>query len=93
MTNNNYQLPIERHWHTQDIIKVSKLVDDVLSVYETSMLRSDLLTAYRDFCDVIPSKGEQRKFDRDFEQQTGYSIYRTIQTAKASSKDRIRLGL
>ena len=37
------------------------------------------------------SEEEQKKFDKDFERQTGYSIYKTIKFVQNSTKDRVRL--
>lgn len=73
-----YQLPIDGNWNQDDIIAVSNLIDAVLQVYEGGCDREYLLTTYRRFLTVIPSKSEQKAFDRDFEQQTGRSIYQTM---------------
>ncbi|MDF7637057.1 UPF0223 family protein [Leuconostocaceae bacterium ESL0958] len=81
-----YQLPIDGNWTTTDIIMVSNLVDAVMKSYESGCDRDLLLSAYRDFCLVMPAKSEQKAFDRDFGRQTGYSIYQTIQLAQGASK-------
>ena len=34
---------------------------------------------------VVPSIGEERRLGRDFEDLSGYSLYRTVQAAKTTS--------
>lgn len=87
----NYTLPIDSNWTIDDIVTVSVFVDKVLKVYENGVLKVTLLAQYDKFRQVIPSKSEQKQFDRNFEQQTGFSIYRTIKLAQATTKDRIKV--
>ena len=87
----NYTLPIDSNWTIDDIVTVSAFVDKVLQVYENGVLKVTLLAQYDKFRQVIPSKSEQKQFDRNFEQQTGFSIYRTMKWAKATTKDRIKV--
>ena len=70
----NYTLPIDSNWTIDDIVTVSAFVDKVLQVYENGVLKVTLLAQYDKFRQVIPSKSEQKQFDRNFEQQTGFSI-------------------
>ncbi|MBU7449989.1 UPF0223 family protein [Leuconostoc citreum] len=86
-----YTLPIDSNWTIDDIVTVSAFVDKVLQVYENGVLKVTLLAQYDKFRQVIPSKSEQKQFDRNFEQQTGFSIYRTIKLAQATTKDRIKV--
>ncbi|MBE4726304.1 UPF0223 family protein [Leuconostoc citreum] len=87
----NYTLPIDSNWTIDDIVTVSAFVDKMLQVYENGVLKVTLLAQYDKFRQVIPSKSEQKQFDRNFEQQTGFSIYRTIKLAQATTKDRIKV--
>ncbi|MCO0832507.1 UPF0223 family protein [Fructobacillus sp. W13] len=80
----NYQLPIDGNWNTEDMIAVSNLVDAVLQVYEGGCDRNYLMETHKHFVQVIPSKSEQKTFDRDFEEQTGHSIYKTMKMAQES---------
>ncbi|CAH1853569.1 hypothetical protein R078138_00989 [Convivina praedatoris] len=88
---NNYQLPIDGNWNTADIIAVSTLVDDVLMAYEEGIDCQKLLADYQAFCQVMPAKSEQKTFDRDLAQQTGYSIYQTIKQAQQATRKQLRL--
>lgn len=88
---NNYQLPIDGNWTTADIIAVSTLVDDVLMAYEAGVDCQKILADYQGFCQVIPAKSEQKAFDRDLAQQTGYSIYQTIKQAQQTTRKQLHL--
>lgn len=86
----NYTLPIDSNWTVEDIVNVSNLIDGVLAVYETGISKRVLLARFDMFREVIPAKSEQKQFDRNFEQQTGYSIYKTMQLARKEIKDKVR---
>ncbi|CAM3067578.1 UPF0223 family protein [Leuconostoc rapi] len=86
----NYTLPIDSNWTVEDIVKVSNLIDGVLAVYETGISKRILLERFDMFREVMPAKSEQKQFDRDFEQQTGYSIYKTMQLAQKTIRDKVR---
>ncbi|CAH1850327.1 UPF0223 family protein [Convivina intestini] len=88
---NNYQLPIDGNWTTADIIAVSTLVDDVLIAHEAGVDCQKILADYQAFCQVIPAKSEQKAFDRDLAQQTGYSIYQTIKQAQQTTRKQLHL--
>lgn len=86
----NYTLPIESSWTVADIVAVSHFIDSVLAVYETGIAKNTLMTRYTQFREVMPAKSEQKQFDRDFERQTGYSIYRTMKLAQETTRDKVR---
>ncbi|MGC8257631.1 UPF0223 family protein [Leuconostoc mesenteroides] len=89
--NENYVLPIGGDWTTQDIIIVTNFINSVLGVYEKGSSREEVLKNYDAYRKIMPAKSEQKKFDKDFERQTGYSIYKTIKFVQNSTKDRVRL--
>jgi len=88
--NENYTLPIDGNWTTEDIVTVSNFVDSVLNVYETGVSKATLMSRYKAFRDVIVSKSEQKQFDKNFERQTGHSIYQTMKLAQQTTKDKVR---
>ena len=86
----NYTLPIDGSWTVDDIVVVSHFIDSVLAVYETGVAKNTLMARYAAFREIMPAKSEQKRFDRDFERQTGYSIYQTMKLAENTTKDRVR---
>ena len=87
----NFNYPMLDGWSTDDIIKVSALYSAVSAAYEGGVDRESLLTAYKDFKTVVPSKAEEKQLDREFGGESGYSIYRTIQSAKQSDKKQLKM--
>jgi len=63
----NYTLPIDGNWTTEDIVIVSNFVDAILKAYESGVSRDELVQRYNDYRAVMPSKSEQKRFDKDFD--------------------------
>jgi uncharacterized protein YktA (UPF0223 family) len=77
-----YQYPISLDWSTQEIIDVIKFFETIEMAYEKGIDRDQLMAAYRRFKEIVPSKLEEKKIGNEFEEISGYSIYRTIKAAK-----------
>ena len=45
------------------------------------------MEAYRAFKKVVPSIGEEKRLGREFEEVSGYSLYRATQTAKQKKEE------
>ncbi|MDR3189685.1 MAG: UPF0223 family protein [Lactobacillaceae bacterium] len=87
----NFNYPLLDGWDTNDITKVSALYSAVASAYETGIEVQSLLDIYQAFLLVVPSKGEQKQLDRVFQAESGYSIYKTIQAAKATTSRKLTM--
>lgn len=66
-------------------------LNQVEAAYEKGADAANILTAYKNFKEVVKSKGQERQIDRDFEDVSGYSTYRVIKAAKEKGKGVIRL--
>ncbi|TYR79897.1 UPF0223 family protein [Priestia megaterium] len=87
-----YQYPISLDWSTEEIIDVIKFFESIERAYEKGIEREQLMAIYRRFKEIVPSKAEEKNICNDFEDQSGYSSYRTIQRAKsASAGDMIKM--
>ncbi|WP_442599346.1 UPF0223 family protein [Neobacillus sp. D3-1R] len=87
-----YQYPIDHTWSTDEIVDVIKFYECIELAYEKGIERDILLTVYRRFKEIVPSKSEEKTLCGEFEEISGYSSYRTIQKAKdAASGDKIRM--
>ncbi|MCU7745313.1 UPF0223 family protein [Priestia sp. YIM B13446] len=80
-----YQYPISLDWSTEEIIDVVKFFESIERAYEKGIERDHLMAVYRRFKEIVPSKAEEKTICNDFEDQSEYSSYRTIQKAKAAS--------
>jgi uncharacterized protein YktA (UPF0223 family) len=79
-----YQYPIDLDWSTQEIVDVILFFECVEMAYETGINRDDLLNAYRRFKEIVPSKAQEKKYCGEFEEQSGYSPYRTVKAGQAA---------
>ncbi|WP_449622473.1 UPF0223 family protein [Robertmurraya sp. Marseille-Q9965] len=87
-----YQYPIDYHWSTEEIVDVIKFFEHIEAAYEKGIERDALMSAYRRFKEIVPSKAEEKKICGEFEEMSGYSSYRTIQRAKdAESGQKIKM--
>jgi uncharacterized protein YktA (UPF0223 family) len=84
-TSMKYAYPVCYDWSTQEIIDVIKFFEGIEQAYEKGIERQQLMSLYRRFKEIVPSKGEEKKLCDEFEQVSGYSSYRTVQKAKQSS--------
>ena len=79
-----YNYPLVYTWSTDDILDVVSLYNAVEQAYEKGISKEDFLTAYRRFKNVVGTKSEEKQIDKEFEEVSGYSIYRVFQASKES---------
>jgi uncharacterized protein YktA (UPF0223 family) len=87
-----YQYPIDHTWTTKEIVDVIKFFECIEQAYENGIDRETLMNVYRRFKEIVPSKAEEKKLCSEFEEESGYSPYRTMQKVKSATQgDRIRM--
>ncbi|MGG5253096.1 UPF0223 family protein [Neobacillus sp. SM06] len=82
-----YQYPIDYSWTTEEIVDVIHFFEAIESAYEKGIRRETLMSAYRRFKEVVPSKAEEKKLCGEFEEISGYSAYRAVKKAKEAAAD------
>lgn len=88
----NYSYPLDPEWSDQEIAQVVALYNAVESVYETGIKRETFMEKYRTFCQIVPMKMEQRRLDKEFQQESGYSIYQAFKQCQSTPSDgKVRL--
>lgn len=87
----NYEYPLDLDWSKAEMIKVTTLYSLVEDAYEKGVDRANLQAAYAAFKTVVPDKGTERQLDREFEQASGYSLYRVMKAAQTASSGRLRM--
>ncbi|MBU7591962.1 UPF0223 family protein [Metabacillus halosaccharovorans] len=88
----DYQYPISLDWSTEEIVDVIKFFECIEKAYEKGIERNELLTVYRRFKEIVPSKAEEKTICNEFEEVSGYSSYRIIKKAKDSNEHTIRMS-
>lgn len=78
----DYNYPLDYTWSTDDILDVVALYNAVEQAYEKGISKEDFLNAYRRFKNVVGTKSEEKKIDREFEEISGYSIYKVFKASK-----------
>lgn len=87
----NYSYPLDPDWSQDELLLVLGFLNQVEQANENGIETEVLLSGYQKFKTVIKSIGEEKKLDREFQQASGYSIYRTIQAARQTTKKRLKL--
>lgn len=88
----NYSYPLNSDWNQDEIVKVIALYNAVEAAYERGIKREDFLQKYRTFQQVVPMKMEQKQLDKDFELESGYSIYQVFkQCQKTQNNGKVRI--
>ena len=82
----NYSYPLDPSWSTAEIETVVAMFNVVEDAYEVGAAPAKVKSAYQAFKEVVPAKGEEKRLGREFEQVSGYSLYRVVQAAKENPK-------
>ncbi|MDQ0231322.1 UPF0223 family protein [Metabacillus malikii] len=78
----DYQYPTSLDWSTEETVDAIHFFHCIELAYEKGINRLDLLNAYRRFKEIVPSKSEEKQIGNEFEQVSGYSIYRVTKRMK-----------
>ena len=78
----NYSYPLDLSWSTEELASVLSFFNKVEEAYESKVEAKEYMEAYRAFKMVVSSIGEEKRLGREFEEVSGYSLYRATQTAK-----------
>ncbi|MFD1419740.1 UPF0223 family protein [Lactiplantibacillus songbeiensis] len=88
--NENYQYPLDETWTTSEIITVTNFYRLIETANESTVPKAELLAAYQAFKQIVPAKSLEKQIGREFEAASGYSIYKTMQAAQQTTKQRVR---
>lgn len=84
-----YNYPLNYNWSTDEILQVIALFNAVEKAYEEGIKATDFKEVYRTFKTIVDSKSEEKQLDKEFLEQSGYSIYQVVK--KASQDDWIKM--
>lgn len=87
-----YSYPFREDWSTEEVVEVIAFFEAIEAVYEKGIAKEDFMSKYRRFKEIVPGKSDEKQIGDEFEEVSGYSLYRALQKAKqAPDKTRIRL--
>lgn len=85
-TDQNYAYPIVEDWSMQELIDVTEFFRNIERAYdEHGVNRQKLRDSFHRFQTINPSRTEQNKLRRDFEQDSGLSVYQVLKNANEHS--------
>jgi len=87
----NYHYPIDETWTKEEIIDVVNFFRLVEDAYEKQANRDELLMLYSQFKKIVPSKSEEKKLFKSFEQASGYSSYHAVKKAREATDKKIKV--
>lgn len=82
---NMYDYPLDSEWTVNEIIDVMALYNAVEKAYEGGISSDELLATYKKFKVIVTSKSQEKQLDKEFEKNSGYSIYQAIKKSKEES--------
>ncbi|TPR51443.1 hypothetical protein DY042_03430 [Apilactobacillus kunkeei] len=93
MIMNNYSYPIFPDWSKEELMDMMALYNAVESAYEDAngVNAENVVKLYNRFREINPAKMEQKQIDRDFQNISDYSIYKTFQAATKAKTKNIRM--
>ncbi|MFC4409355.1 UPF0223 family protein [Chungangia koreensis] len=88
----DYSYPFSTDWSTQEIVDVVVFFEGIEKAYEKGIKREDMMAKYRRFKEIVPSIAEEKKFFREFEEESGYASYPIVKRTKEGSDGEIIRG-
>lgn len=85
----NVQYPISIDWNKEEVIKVVQFFQTVEKAYDKGAVKGELLSAYSDFKEVVPSKSEEKQMFKQFDKETGFSTYHTVKEARETEREKV----
>lgn len=88
----DYSYPFSTDWSTQEIVDVVLFFEGIEKAYEKGIKREDMMAKYRRFKEIVPSMAEEKKYFREFEEESGYSSYPIVKRTKEGADGEIIRG-
>ncbi|NJP39197.1 UPF0223 family protein [Alkalicoccus luteus] len=74
--------PISQNWSTEEVIDVVQFFEVVHQAYMKGASREEIMSAYRAFQQVVPSKSEEKQHFKEYEKQSGEIPFYVVRNAK-----------
>ena len=88
----NYSYPIDMDWTHQEMNDVIKFLNVVETAYEKGVPAAKIMEAYKAYKAVVPSKSAEKTMGKQFERESGYSLYHVVKAAKDNPTKVIRMA-
>ncbi|MDE5413126.1 UPF0223 family protein [Alkalihalobacterium chitinilyticum] len=75
-------MPISLDWSKEEVIDVMSFFQAVEEAHANGVERAKLLSLYRRFKEIVPSKSEEKQLFKQFDQEAGVSCYHAVKKAR-----------
>lgn len=82
----NYTYPLDLSWSTTEMTAVLHFFNQVEKFYESKVEKTTFIEAYTEFKKIVPSKMQEKQLGREFEESSGYSLYKALKEVQSSGK-------
>ncbi|ADU30912.1 UPF0223 family protein [Evansella cellulosilytica] len=82
-------IPISMDWSKEEIIDVVNFYEGVDKAYKKGIDRELMLVLYHHFKKVVRSKGEEKGYFKDYEEQTDQSPYHVMKLAREAKDQKV----
>lgn len=77
----NINIPISLDWTKEEVIDVVQFFEGIEKAYETGIEKNEMLTLYKRFKKIVPSKSEEKQLFKQFDKESNYSCYHVVKEA------------
>ena len=88
----NYSYPIDMDWTHEEMTSVIKFLNMVELAYEKGVPAAKVMEAYKEYKQVVPSQAQEKTMGKQFERESGYSLYRVVKAAKENPTKIVRMA-
>ena len=78
-------MPISLDWSKEEVIDVLSFFEAVDEAHGKGIEREKLLSSYRRFKQVVPSKSEEKQLFNQYDEEAGVSCYKAVQKAREAT--------
>ena len=82
-----YQYPLDYDWSNEEMVTMVKFYEAIEKAYEKGIIREELMGLYRRFKEIVPSKAEEKKIDKEF-QEVVDTLYIVLFKGQKKSKNK-----
>ena len=75
-------MPMSLDWSKEEVIDVMAFFQAVEEAHANGVERAKLLSLYRRFKEIVPSKSEEKQLFKQFDQEAGVSCYHAVKKAR-----------
>lgn len=77
-------MPLSLDWSTEEVIDVIQFFEGIEKANGQGIEREKLLSLYRKFKEIVPSKSEEKQLFKEYDEEWGVSCYQTLKKARES---------